>query len=65
MVEASEVTDHIIPKEICGDPWDQANWQPLCKKCHQDKAPKDKKLIAQYRKGIRHGLNKADTDPQN
>ena len=33
--KAAEVTDHIIPHE--GDTelfWDQSNWQPLCKHCH-------------------------------
>ena len=32
------VVDHIIPHR--GDPtlfWDESNWQPLCKKCHDQK----------------------------
>jgi 5-methylcytosine-specific restriction endonuclease McrA len=37
------VTDHIIPKDKCTDPWDQNNWQPLCKQCHSVKSAKDKK----------------------
>lgn len=39
---AATVTDHIIPKDICQDPWDQSNWQPLCKTCHAVKSAKDK-----------------------
>ena len=34
-VTAAEVVDHIIPHK--GDQtlfWDEANWQPLCKQCH-------------------------------
>jgi len=37
LVEATAV-DHIVPHR--GDPkllWDQRNWQPLCKKCHNTK----------------------------
>ena len=32
------VVDHVIPHR--GDPalfWDEANWQPLCKPCHDQK----------------------------
>ena len=32
------IVDHIIPHR--GDPilfWDQSNWQPLCKDCHDHK----------------------------
>ncbi|MRR22958.1 HNH endonuclease [bacterium] len=43
IVEAAIITDHIIPKDICPDPWDQKNWQGLCKKCHAKKSAKDKK----------------------
>lgn len=39
-VQAAEVVDHIIPHQ--GDQtlfWDESNWQPLCKQCHDtDKA---------------------------
>lgn len=38
----SKVTDHIIPKDICPDPWDPSNWQPCCNKCHSKKSAKDK-----------------------
>ncbi|MEI7524566.1 MAG: HNH endonuclease signature motif containing protein [Mariniphaga sp.] len=38
----SKVTDHIIPKDICPDPWDKINWQPLCRQCHSKKSGKDK-----------------------
>lgn len=34
----AEVVDHIVPHR--GDPalfWDQSNWQPLCKRCHDQK----------------------------
>ena len=34
-VKPAEVTDHIVPHE--GDVelfWNQSNWQPLCKVCH-------------------------------
>lgn len=38
--QAAEVVDHIVPHE--GDQtlfWDEVNWQPLCKLCHDtDKA---------------------------
>ena len=38
----AKVTDHIIPKDICKDPWDDTNWQPLCRECHSKKSAKDK-----------------------
>jgi len=40
--KAAEVTDHIIPHE--GDVelfWDQGNWQPLCKVCHDSVKAKE------------------------
>ena len=43
IIEAAVITDHIIPKDICPDPWDQTNWQGLCKKCHAKKSARDKK----------------------
>jgi len=46
----SEVTDHKVPLEICKDPWDKKNWDPLCKKCNNTKAAEDRILIQQYRK---------------
>src|SRR5574343_511605 len=45
----SEVTDHIIPKQLCSDPWDQTNWQPLCKKCNIEKGAEDTQKINQAR----------------
>ena len=36
--KVATVVDHIIPHK--GDPgsfWDRANWQPLCKRCHDRK----------------------------
>lgn len=49
-MEAAEVTDHIIPLEICEDPWSWANWQGLCRRHNNIKAAQDKKLIEQHRK---------------
>ena len=37
------ITDHVIPKDVCQDPWDQKNWQDLCKKDHAIKSARDKK----------------------
>jgi len=45
----SEVTDHIIPLELCADPWDKNNWQALCKRHNNIKAAQDKKLIKQHK----------------
>lgn len=42
MLTEAKITDHIIPKDICPDPWDRTNWRPLCKKCHSVKSAKDK-----------------------
>jgi 5-methylcytosine-specific restriction enzyme A len=39
----SQITDHIIPKNACRDPWDKNNWQPLCKKHNLAKGAQDKK----------------------
>lgn len=52
LIVPSEVTDHIIPLEICEDPWDQNNWQTLSKKENNIKAAADKKLIQQHRKNL-------------
>jgi 5-methylcytosine-specific restriction endonuclease McrA len=50
MICQAEVVDHIIPLEICEDPWDEKNWQSLCRGHNNIKAAQDKKLIQQYRK---------------
>jgi 5-methylcytosine-specific restriction endonuclease McrA len=50
LVVPSEVVDHIVPMEICADPWDRNNWQPLCKKHNIIKSAQDKKMIQQHRK---------------
>lgn len=44
-IEAAHVVDHIIPKDICPDPWDHSNWQSLCRKCHAIKSAIDKKYF--------------------
>lgn len=49
LVVPSEVTDHVLPVEVCGNFWDRKNWQALCRKCNIDKGNEDKKLIAKYR----------------
>jgi 5-methylcytosine-specific restriction endonuclease McrA len=49
IVAPGEITDHIIPKNICSDPWDTGNWQNLCKKHHVRKAARDKQLIRKQR----------------
>ena len=37
-VEAT-VADHVVPhKGDYGRMWDQNNWQPLCKQCHDRKS---------------------------
>lgn len=38
----AKVADHITPKDICRDPYDISNLQPLCFKCHAEKSAKDK-----------------------
>lgn len=50
MICSAEVVDHIIPMEICEDPWDEKNWQSLCRRHNNIKAAQDKKLIQQYKK---------------
>ena len=44
LIEAATVVDHIIPHK--GDQtlfWDQTNWQPLCKQCHDRKTATEDK----------------------
>lgn len=44
-----KVVDHIVPLEICSNPWDKSNWQPLCSKHNNSKAAEDKVLITKHR----------------
>lgn len=53
IVEAAEVTDHIIPLDLCPDPWDWNNWQGLCKRHNNTKAARDRKHIQQHKKNTR------------
>lgn len=46
ITEASAISDHIIPKDVCDNPYDIRNLQPLCKKCHAKKSAQDKKHFA-------------------
>ncbi len=41
----AKLTDHIVPKPICKDPWDRTNWRPLCVACHPRKSAMDKKYF--------------------
>ncbi|QZE15368.1 HNH endonuclease [Halosquirtibacter laminarini] len=43
-------TDHIIPMEICDDPYDERNFQPLCMRCNRIKGASDKRMIQQHKK---------------
>jgi 5-methylcytosine-specific restriction protein A len=43
IIAPTEVTDHKIPVGICPDPWDQNNWDGLCKKHNITKGIEDKK----------------------
>lgn len=45
IVSPAEVVDHIVPVAVCGDFFDKANWQSLCRKCNIEKGNRDKKLI--------------------
>lgn len=38
----SGVTDHIVPINKGGDPWDEGNFATLCNRCHNSKSAKDK-----------------------
>ncbi len=49
IIRAAQVTDHIVPVEVCGDFWNEENWQSLCTPCNIEKGIEDKKLIQQYR----------------
>lgn len=53
-VELATVVDHIKPHK--GDQelfWDESNWQPLCKACHDS----DKKLIEAGKQKVQIGLD--------
>jgi len=45
LIVASCVTDHAVPISKGGDPWDQANYQALCRRCHAKKTGSDVKKI--------------------
>ena len=45
IVTAANMVDHIIPKNVCPDPWDHKNWQGLCNKHHAIKSARDKKYF--------------------
>lgn len=49
LLQPSEVVDHIVPFPVCGDFWNQENWQALCSRCNAAKGNKDKKLITGYK----------------
>ena len=42
LLTPAKITDHIIPKDLCLYPWEDSNWQPLCRECHSKKSAKDK-----------------------
>ncbi len=44
-IEAAVIVDHIIPKDVCPEPWDHSNWQGVCRKCHAIKSARDKKYF--------------------
>lgn len=60
----TEVVDHIKPAPICSDAefWDEANWQPLCRKCNNRKGQRDKRVIAEYR---RNNPKQSDNESDN
>lgn len=49
VLTAATTTDHIIPLEICNDPYDENNFQPLCTRCNRIKGASDKKMIHKYK----------------
>jgi len=54
IIQASEVTDHIVPVEVHGRFWDTSNYQALCKRCNIEKGNEDKRLINEHRKNSKH-----------
>lgn len=49
VLSLSQVVDHIVPFPVCGDFWDQDNWQALCKRHNVEKGNKDKKIIQEWK----------------
>lgn len=49
------VVDHIIPAELCADPFDVNNLQSLCEHCNLSKASEDRKMIQRWKKDWQHG----------
>lgn len=41
-ITPSEMTDHIVPINQGGDPWDESNMQALCKRHHNQKSAREK-----------------------
>lgn len=41
MVSPAEVTDHTLPINKGGAPWDWVNLQSLCRRCHDDKSARE------------------------
>lgn len=50
IIKEGEVTDHIIPFPVCGDFFDETNFQTLCEKCNNEKGQRDKEVIRNYRR---------------
>lgn len=49
IIVPATVVDHIIPAELCSDPFDITNLQALCEKCNLSKAAEDKRMIQQWK----------------
>lgn len=49
------IGDHITPIALEGDEFDIDNVQTLCIPCDKDKTKIDLKLIARYRRSLKHG----------
>lgn len=45
-VTAATVCDHITPVRLQGDFWDSANYQSLCRPCHQAKSASERTKTA-------------------
>ena len=41
LVSPAEVTDHIVPINNGGAPWEWSNLQSLCRRCHDSKSAKE------------------------